>query len=116
MFLFRSIDALGAEVKFDIWEEADNEMGEEMFREGCDETDQTCVLNDNYDAGADMEKSDLESSFYYSQHPLVVSIPRHFYTEVLSGKESKICRINNFHVSEFYKCRKRLSYFSVFNA
>ena len=49
-------------------------MGEEMFREGCDETDQTCVLNDNYDAGADMEKSDLESSFYYSQHPLVVSI------------------------------------------
>jgi len=68
-----------------------------MFREGCDETDQTCVLNDNYDAGADMEKSDLESSFYYSQHPLVTELYSGMTRSCMSHSSSTnsmpICRI-----------------------
>ena len=43
----------------------------------------TAVENDNYDGPisghgddeADADRSDLESSFFYSQHPLVVSTP-----------------------------------------
>ena len=52
--------------------------------EGCDEDMKTGVVNDNYDGPMraregdheeeDPDKSDLESSFFYSQHPLVVRV------------------------------------------
>ena len=69
---FRSTDTVGGDVKFDIWEEGDFEIGEDEVGEGvgdkCDEK------ADTFDGipDSDMEKNEFESSFNYTQHPLVV--------------------------------------------
>ena len=57
-------------MKFDIWEEADYELGEEDAPESCDDK-----VQDSFDGIADkdfQEKSEFDCNNSYTQHPLVV--------------------------------------------
>lgn len=72
--VIRSTDTLakGGEVKFDIWEEADMELGEEENKEEnsiCDHNLESGAAADTVDGGGE----DHDDSFHYAQHPLVVS-------------------------------------------
>lgn len=70
---FRSTDSVrGESVKFDIWEEADYELGEEDAPESCDDK-----VQDSFDGIADkdfQEKSEFDCNNSYTQHPLVTEL------------------------------------------
>jgi len=96
----RSTDTLakGGEVKFDIWEEADMELGEEENKEEnniCDHNLESGAAADTVDGGG----GDHDDSFHYAQHPLVTELyncytmPGGTLSHSSSTSSMPICRI-----------------------